>query len=182
MYGDGGRPDHHTGFEAGSQPIHKSIESCEPSSLSFKGVDHMRRGFGILGLVATLVLLAVVGFFAYQVGYSDGFAQHAPAGTTPALAPYPFYYGGFGFFHFGWIFGLLFFLFFVFLLFRIVAFGIWGGPRHRGGWVYGGVWGMYGGGIPPAIDERMKEWHRQAHGEPAQSTPSTPPPPPGQDQ
>ena len=138
----------------------------------------MRRGFGILGLLLTLVVLAVVGVFAYQVGYSDGFAQHVPAGTATAVAPYPFYYGG-GFVHFGWIFGLLFFLFFVFVFFRIIAFGLWGGPRR---WGYGRGWGMYGGhGVPPAIDERMREWHRQAHGEAASSTPSTPPPPPVQD-
>ena len=143
----------------------------------------MRRGFGILGLVVTLIVIAVVGFFAYQVGYGDGFSQHVPQGTSTAVAPYPYYYGGFGphFFGFGWIFGLLFFLFFVFLFFRIVAFGLFGGWR-RGGWGYGRGWGMYGGGgIPPAIDERMKEWHRQAHGEPAPSSPSTPPPPPVQD-
>ena len=143
----------------------------------------MRRGFGILGLVVTLLVIAVVGFFAYQVGYGDGFSQHVPQGTTAAVAPYPYYYGGFGphFFGFGWIFGLLFFLFFLFVFVRIVAFGFFGGWR-RGGWGYGRGWGMYGGGgIPPAIDERMKEWHRQAHGEPAPSTPSTPPPPPVQD-
>ncbi len=148
----------------------------------------MRRGFGIIGLVATLILLAVVGVIAYQVGWSDGLAQHVPAATdggSTAVAPYPYYYGwygGPGFGHFGWIFGLLFFLFFVFIFFRIVAFGIFGGWR-RGGWGYGRGWGMYGsgggGGIPPAIDERMRDWHRQAHGEaPAQGTPSTPPPPP----
>lgn len=138
----------------------------------------MRRGFGIIGFLATLLVLAGVGVIAYQVGYSDGFAQHVPAGTTAAVAPYPFYgYGGIGFFHFGWIFGLLFFLFFVFVFFRIIAFGLWGGPRRWGGWGYGRGWGMHAG-VPPAIDERMREWHRQAHGEAPASAPSTPPPPP----
>ena len=140
----------------------------------------MRRGFGILGLVMTLLVIGVVGFFAYQVGLSDGVAQHLPAasgGQATVGGPYPYYYyGGFGL-HFGWIFGFLFFLFLVFVFFRIVAFGLFGGWR-RGGWgMYGrghGWGGMYGGGIPPALDERMKEWHRQAHGE----APSTPPPPP----
>ncbi len=145
----------------------------------------MRRGFGIIGLVLTLIVIAVVGVIAYQVGWSDGLAQHLPASTdggSTAVAPYPYaygWYGGPGFFHFGWIFGLLFFLFFVFLFFRIVAFGLFGGWRR--GWGYGRGWGMHGGGgIPPAIDERMKEWHRQAHGEaPAPgSGSSTPPPPP----
>jgi hypothetical protein len=145
----------------------------------------MRRGFGLIGLLVTLIVIAAVGFFAYQVGLSDGVSQHLPAATSDGgstvVAPYPYYYGwgGPGFFHFGWIFGLLFFLFFVFIFFRIVAFGLFGGWRR--GWGYGRGWGMYGGGrgIPPAIDERMKEWHRQAHGEaPAPGTPSTPPPPP----
>ena len=140
----------------------------------------MRRGFGILGLVLTVLVVAVVGFIAYQAGWSDGFSQHVPEGTSTAVAPNPYYYGyGYGphFFGFGWIFGLLFFLFLAFIFFRIVAFGLFGGWR-RGGWGYGrGMGHHYGGGIPPAIDERMKEWHRQAHGDAPSST-STPPPPP----
>src|SRR5262249_26063002 len=148
----------------------------------------MRRGFGILGLVVTLLVIAAVGAIAYQVGWSDGVAQHLPAATdggSTAVAPYPYYYGWYGggprFFHFRWVFRLPFFPFFVFLFSRIVALGLCGGGR-RGGGGYGRGWGMYGGqgGTPPAIDERMKDWHRQAHGEaPAQgTTPSTPPPPP----
>ncbi len=146
----------------------------------------MRRGLGIVGLVVTLAVIAAVGVFAYQIGWSDGFSQHLPAasdGGSTAVAPYPYrmgWYGGPGFFHIGWIFGLLFFLFFVFLFFRIVAFGLFGGWR-RGWGYYGRGWGMHGGGgVPPAIDERMREWHRQAHGEapaPGSGT-STPPPPP----
>jgi hypothetical protein len=140
----------------------------------------MRRGFGILGLLVTVVVIAIVGVIAYQAGWSDGFAQHVSAtdGTT-AVAPYPYYGGFYGphFFGFGWIFGLLFFLFLSFIFIRIVAFGLFFGGRR--GWGYGRGWGMHGGGVPPAIDERMKEWHRQAHGDaPATSTPSTPPPPP----
>ena len=137
----------------------------------------MRRGFGILGLAVTVVLIAIVGAIAYQAGWSGGFAQHVPQGTT-AAAPYP-YYGWYGphFFGFGWIFGLLLFLFLGFLFFRVVAFGLFG--WRRGGWGYGGGgWGHHHGGVPPAIDERMKEWHRQAHGEAAAQAPSTPPPPP----
>ena len=145
----------------------------------------MRRGFGILGLIATIAIVAVVGAIAYQVGWSDGFAQHAPAATgggPAAMAPYPGYYGWYGphMFGFGWIFGLLFFLLIGFLFFRIVAFGLFGGWRRGWGYYGGRGWGMHGGGIPPAIDERMKEWHRQAHGEApaAASGSSTPPPPP----
>ena len=67
----------------------------------------MRRGFGIIGLVLTLIVIAAVGVIAYQVGWSDGFAQHVQAATnggTTAVAPYPYgygWYGGPGFFHIG---------------------------------------------------------------------------------
>jgi hypothetical protein len=145
----------------------------------------MRRGFGILGLVVTLLVIATVGFIAYQFGYSEGYAQHAPAATGggTAVAPYPYYYGFYGphFFGFGWIIGLLFFLFLAFVFFRIVAFGLFGGWRR--GWGSRGGWGRhYGGGVPPAIDERMREWHRQAHGDAPATPPPPPPPPPGSGQ
>jgi hypothetical protein len=140
----------------------------------------MRRGIGVLWLVLTTIFLAVVGVIAYQAGWSEGFAQHVPeaAGSTAApIAYYPYYYGP-HFFGFGWIFGLLFFLFILFLIFRIASFGRWagrgwGGYGGRGGWK-----GQGGGGIPPAIDERMREWHRQAHGDQPAQPGSTPPPPP----
>src|SRR5256714_6951215 len=138
----------------------------------------MRRGLGFLGLLVTIAIVAVVGVIAYQAGWSEGFAQNAPqAGSTAAPAGYyPYYYGGPHFFGFGWIFGLLFFLFIVWLFFR---FAFWGARMGRG-WGPGG-WKGHGGGVPPAIDERMREWHRQAHGE-APSTPGSPPPPPPPDQ
>ena len=143
----------------------------------------MRRGFGVIGLVLTSILLVVVGVIAYQAGWSQGFATHVPEGAT-AVAPY--YYGphewGGGFF------GFLFFLFILFVVFgflRMAFFGrrMWGG----GGWGYGhgmgpGGHGWKGGsGVPPAIEERMQEWHKRAHGEQPSSS-STPPPPPPPDQ
>ncbi len=90
----------------------------------------MRRGLGFLGLLVTIVIVAVVGVIAYQAGWSDGFAQHLPeAGAAAAPAGYyPYYYGGPHFFGFGWIFGLLFFLFFIWLLFRIAGFARWRHP------------------------------------------------------
>ena len=131
----------------------------------------MRRGFGFLWVALTSILLAVVGVIAYQAGWSAGVATQIPAGAA-AAAPY-YYYGphfiGFGLFGFFWF---LFILFVLLWLFRAIAFGRgWG----HGGWGYR-RWGGYGGGqgrVPPAIDERMQEWHRRAHGEPA----PTPPPP-----
>jgi hypothetical protein len=134
----------------------------------------MRRGFGFIGLLLTLVVVTIVGVIAYNVGWSEGLATHVPAGT--AVAP-PYYYGygphffgaGFGFFGLIWF---LFILLFLFWLLRIAFFG----RRH-----WGGGWGYKGGhgyGVPPGIDERMQEWHKRAHGEQPSATPTTPPPPP----
>ena len=116
----------------------------------------MRRGFSFLWVVLTLIIAAVVGVVSYQAGIST----QLPAGA--ALPPYyyePHFYG------FG-LFGFLFLLFIFFLLIRIFSFGRWGGGH--GGWKHGG----YGGGVPPAIEDRMQEWHKRAHGE---QTPSPPP-------
>jgi hypothetical protein len=93
------------------------------------------------------------------------------AGT---VAP-PYYYGygpqwGFG------IFGFFWFLFILFILFGVLRFAFFG-RRH-----FGGGWGYKGGhsqGVPPAIEERMQEWHKRAHGE-QPSAPTAPPPPPDQ--
>jgi hypothetical protein len=150
----------------------------------------MRRGFGLIGLVVTAIVLVIVGVIAYNIGWSDGLNTHLPTaanGTT--VAPGPYYYGGYGP-HWGGaggifpLFGFLWFLFVLFVIFALVRFAffrrMWGGGG--GDWGKGMGHGGYGPshGIPPGIDERMKEWHKQAHGE-APSTPAsgtTPPPPP----
>ena len=116
----------------------------------------MRRGFSFLWVVLTGVIAAVVGVASYQAGIST---------QLPAGAAVPPYYYEPHFFGFG-LFGLLFLLFLLFLLVRIFSFGRWGGGH--GGWKHRG----YGGGVPPAIEERMQEWHKRAHGE----QPATPPP------
>jgi hypothetical protein len=135
----------------------------------------MRRGFGFLGLVLTGILLAIVGVVSYDAGWSAGAATHVVEGTAGAVAPY-YYYGGphfFGFGFFGFFF-LLFILFISFGLFRALRFGRgWG----YGGWGRGyGMKGGHGGGVPPAIEERMQQWHKRAHGE-APPTPAPSPPP-----
>lgn len=131
----------------------------------------MRRGFGVFGLVMAAILLVIVGVIAYNVGWSDGVSTHLPAGAAAA----PQYYYGYRPHAFGWgfgIFGLLFFLFFVFFLFGLMRFAFFGRRMWGGGW--GPGYGSHGHGMPPANDERMHEWHRQAHSE----APATPPPPP----
>jgi hypothetical protein len=124
----------------------------------------MRRGFSLLWVVLTLVIAAVVGVLSYQAGVST----HLPEGA--ALPPYYYepHFAGFG------LFGVLFLVFIFFLLLRVFSFGRWGGGH--GGWKHRGYGS--GGGVPPAIEERMQEWHQKAHGEQPASTP----PPPDQRQ
>src|SRR5437667_7498079 len=110
------------------------------SQLGDSGVIDMRRGFSFLWVVLTGVIAAVVGVASYQAGVST----QLPAGA--ALPPY--YYEP-HFFGFG-LFGVLFFLFLLFLLFRIASFGRRGWGGGGGGWKHHG----YGGGVPPAIEER----------------------------
>jgi hypothetical protein len=135
----------------------------------------MRRGFGLIGLLVTAILLVGVGVIAYNVGYSDGVSTHLPAVTAGDGAPYyygPHYWGGgFGFF------GILWFLLIVFGLFWLFRIAFFGRRMWGGGWGYKGGYGPgHGPGIPPGIDERMQEWHRRAHGEQPPSG-TTPPPP-----
>lgn len=134
----------------------------------------MRRGFGFIGLVVTVIALAIVGVIAYNVGWSEGLSTHVP--EVAAVAP-PYYYGYGPHFGFG-IFGFLWFLFVAFVLFSLLRFAFFGRRRWGGhGWGHNGG---YGHGVPPAIDERMQEWHKRAHGEQPSAPDATPPPPPDQ--
>ena len=128
----------------------------------------MRRGFGFLWVALTGIFIAIVGVIAYQAGWAAGAATHVADGTTAAV---PYYYDGPGFFGFGFLW-FLFILFLLFVLFRVARFGRgWGyGGWGYGGWRHGGYKGY--GGVPPAIEERMQEWHKRAHGEPAPAPPS----------
>ena len=131
----------------------------------------MRRGFGLIGLLVTTLLVVTVGTIAYNIGWSDGVATHLPAGT-PA-GPGPYYYGyGYGWHPFGF-FGIFFFLLFIFGIFWLLRLAFFGRMWMRGGG-WGGYKGGYGHGVPPGIEERLQDWHKRAHGEPS----PTPPPPP----
>src|SRR2546428_8723636 len=79
-----------------------------------------------IGIIVTLVIAAIVGVGAYQLGLSQGLATTGTA-VAPALYYHPFFFGGFGF-----LFPLLF-IFFIFFLLRAAFWG-WGGRHYGGGW------------------------------------------------
>ena len=139
----------------------------------------MRRGFGLIGLLVTAIVLVVVGAIAYNVGWSDGVNTHLPAaGTVANGAPYyygPHFFGG-GFAIFG-IFWFLLILFGIFWLFRLAFWGFAGRRMMGGGWGHGRGWGYGPGGGPQSFEERAQEWHKRQHGEQPPSG-TTPPPPP----
>src|SRR3989454_8400443 len=98
----------------------------------------MRRGFGLVGLLATVILLVIVGAIAYNVGWSDGVNTHLPAGTTTPVAG-PYY--GYGFHPFFAGFGILWFLFILFGIFFLLRLAFFGRMWRGGGW------GGYGKGM-----------------------------------
>lgn len=137
----------------------------------------MRRGFGLVGLLVTVILLVVVGAIAYNIGWSDGVNTHLPQVSSGNPAP-GYYYGphywggGFGFFGILWF---LLIIFGIFWLFRLAFWGFFGRRMWGGGWGYGRGWYGRPGG---SFEERAQEWHRRQHGEQQPQSGSTPPPPP----
>jgi hypothetical protein len=127
----------------------------------------MRRGFGLIGFLVTLIVLVTVSAIAYNIGWSEGLGTHVPESAAAAPGYYGYgWHGGFGFF------GIFFFLLFIFGIFWLLRLAFFGRMMMRGGgWGYKG--GGYGHGVPPGIEERLQEWHKKAHGEPS----ATPPPP-----
>ena len=136
----------------------------------------MRRGFGIAGLLVTVILFVIVGAVAYNIGWSDGVNTHLPAATQGDGTPAPYYYG-YGFHPFFAGFGILWFLLIFFGIFWLFRMAFWGfaGRRMMGGWGYGKGWG-YGPGFGQrrwgSFEERAQEWHKEQH------EGKTPPPPP----
>jgi len=121
----------------------------------------MNRTTRILAIALTTILVGVGIYAAYDTGFDNGARAVVSAGDNSgdATVVVPVdnwgrgygWHGGFGFFP---ILPLLF-LFLIFGIFRPRGFG---GPGR--GWNSGG-WG------PPhqMMDERMREWHEQAHNE-----------------
>ena len=52
----------------------------------------MRRGFGLIGALVTVIVLVIVGAIAYNIGWSEGVNTHLPAAAQGGGGPY--YYGG----------------------------------------------------------------------------------------
>ncbi len=107
--------------------------------------------FGFLRFFLLLLLVGAIvagGIALYNAGWSNGYAagvlSAGPAGTDTGPAarlPYAYYPvygpwgGGFGFFPFGWLFGLGFFLFFFFVigsLFRLFGWRRWAHGQGHG--------------------------------------------------
>lgn len=103
----------------------------------------MRR-FGWIWLLGTALVAGVSSYFSYQAGLASGLAAKLPAGAAPYYLYGPHW--GFGFFPFFPLFGLFWFLLFLFFIFGIAR--AMGRGRHHGGW---------------NREERLRDWHRQAH-------------------
>src|SRR3989441_6055108 len=131
----------------------------------------MRRGFGLIGALITVIVLVIVGAIAYNIGWSEGVNTHLPAAANQANGA-PYYYG-YGFHPFFAGFGILWFLFILFGIFFLLRLAFFG-RRMWGGGGYGRKWG-YGPG-PGGFEERAREWHKREHGEQPPSG-TTPPPP-----
>jgi hypothetical protein len=129
----------------------------------------MKEGSGwriALGVVLVVALIGAGAALAWMA-YNAGLAQSAaPSAVAPlGVAPYGIYRPHsimpFGYGFIGCLVPLAF-LFLVFGLFRLV---VWGGmARHmmHGGWGPRG-WGMHDG-MREHWQQRMDEWHREAHG------------------
>jgi len=116
---------------------------------------------GTIAIIVTLVIAAIVGVGAYQLGLAQGLAA---TGTPVGPGPYyggPWFFGGFGF-----LFPLLFILLFFFLIGG--AFRGWG--RGYGGPGHGPYW---------RDRDRLEELHREMHGEKPRETGASPAPPTG---
>ncbi|HEV8470699.1 MAG TPA: hypothetical protein VGR46_13930 [Candidatus Limnocylindria bacterium] len=115
-----------------------------------------------IGIFVTLLIAAIVGVGAYQLGVAQGLATTGTA-VAPAVYYHPYFFGGFGF---------LFPLLFLFLIFFLIRGAFWGGGwgRRYGGGPGGGYWG------DPR--SRLEEWHKEMHGEKPQGGGSTSPTPP----
>jgi hypothetical protein len=109
-------------------------------------MNRYERQRGWMVVLAVVLLSALAGIVAYNIGLSHGFAQSA---VEAGEAPHGWHrHGGFGF-----AFPFFFLLFWFVLLRGFWGWG-WGGPWRRHGYYYPG-WHD----VPPPFDE----WRRRAH-------------------
>ena len=111
----------------------------------------MNRRFALFWGVLTVALVGIVAAVAYHAGQT---ATIVTARAGDGAVYYPAY--GYGFFPFFGLFPLLLIGILLFVLFRR--------PWGRGHWGGGGWYGRHGG-VPPAVEDRLKDWHQRAHGE-----------------
>ena len=98
-----------------------------------------------IGIVLTLLIAAIVGVGAYQLGVSQGLATTGTA-VTPAVYYHPSFFGGFG---------ILFPLLFIFLIFGLLRSAFGGGwGRHYGAW---------GSSYADDRRKRFEELHDELH-------------------
>ncbi len=108
------------------------------------------RRFGLLGAVATLLIVLLAGGIGFALGVATNGAPGVHYGYWPAW--------GWGFGFFGFLFPVLFFLL-IFLAIRGWSRG-WDGP-DGGRWSRGYYGRAWHGDVPPAVEE----WHCRLHGE-----------------
>jgi hypothetical protein len=136
--------------------------------MSEKG-DLMNRTARLLAILLAVVVVGGGLYVAYSAGFDNGALAATATGDNGGTGtvqvpgqhwgrPYG-WHGGFGFFPFFLFFPILF-LFLIFAAFR---------PRHWGGG-YGPGWGGPSGwgSSRQHIEERLTDWHKQAHGEPTE--------------
>jgi hypothetical protein len=111
-------------------------------------------------VITVLVLgaLGAIGYGLWQTGYQQGLVENGAEIVVPhsGVAVGPYWHGGWGWGFFG-IFRILFLILIIGLIARFFF-----GPR-RWGWGPGPY--RYGRGTSSAVDERLSDWHRQAHDE-----------------
>ena len=114
----------------------------------------------VLLAVILIVVVAGLGFYAYNIGLGQGLAESgkivAPDGAGPSAGAAPYAYGPWfrgPFFDFG-IFSCFVPILFLFLFYGLLRAIFGHGPR---GW--GRHYGPWNREVPPAFEE----WHRKAH-------------------
>jgi hypothetical protein len=151
----------------------------------------MGRVIAAILLVAVLVIGGgVIATTAYQAGLNTAVTTATGSGAVVTPVVVPTYGYGYGWSPFGAIFGFFATLFFLFIVFALIRAIFWrGGPGRRGGWGGPGYWGGKGSWAGPEghghspwearAHETFDDWHRRAHGDAPEASPTDPTRPTG---